>query len=1291
MPTAPSNPSGRKPKIFIAHNHRDADWGRRIRDRLRIEGTFEVQLFHDLPPSKDINLWKYFDDSDVVLLLLSPDFLGDLPDFITEKQGDQLPGLQKANLIRLIPVLLKQCAWMQVTWLTQLQIFPSPSVALSDLQTPALINKLNELTSHIEKAAREINRPTAPEPNAPPESSFSPGLKEAIPAPQPISLNKPGSGAGLKEPIPVPQQILLDDEEVQTSDISFDGLNESDFTDYAWNVLKVARLLGGARPRPGICSARTLVASLMLSGVDDLEGRYTGGWLVRQQAKYSAKATRRSLASRYTAIAGASFDELVTAEKTVAQTMTAGLKRKLDLARKLALESQPGKSGVRISARHLLGAAVSRTDRAPNVARLLRDFGLTTDEVRARLIEAFPDWGVSDDPEIWRRLVDKEDAAPEEQGLPTYAADSTTGPDLIGITREVEAMASLVSAWSVEPPLSIGLFGEWGSGKSFFMRRMQDRVRQIAKTARKSGLGQKEFGYYKNVVQVEFNAWHYVEGNLWASLVEHIFSNLRLEGGLDEPDADSEEAIKQRVDRLLGKVKEKTEAAIQEETKATDATKEAEEKKQQAEINARKLEEEAEAARIRAKTAANESRQAEQKAADKQREADASKLERDSLGLKDVIEEVTGSSEIRELAQKDLALLGVTPDRTKTIQGLRDALNEGAETATVIGEGIKILAEDNRRWWLLAWVAAGSVAAAALVWIGAWLTKQQHTPFLQSIIGTVSAIAAVMTGVIGFWQRYAPKLKPLVDAAQRLKKKRAELEKEVEKAREARAEEAARRDKDARIKREQAAAETKIAEQKIADAEQARQEAKEKEEAAHRANEAAHAARAEVEKLQQEVDALRPERRIAAFIQDRAGAKDYRMHLGVPALIRRDFEKLSAMFQTQRREETDGNDGHGPNAKNRNDLAIVNRIILYIDDLDRCPPDKVVEVLRAIHLLLAFPLFVVVVAVDARWMKRSLRDRFSLMLTSSPEAEDHNGATSKADDLSLGQMATPDDYLEKIFQVPFWIRPLNAITCKTLVTALTKDDLVSPDGKPVIEENKKAPDNTGEKPPVKTTTGTDAGDVNTPPSGRENTGDIKGAEVPKQTPVESEELFKWREVEPKPRALQLTEDERKYMIKLAPLIGRSPRSVKRFINCYRLLKAALDQDELAQVIRDGTFRTTMLLLGLMTGLPDVAPALLTDLRRADKTISPVLWIEEATKRLGLGDHERWPEVKPLIQQLHKESKVLTIRPLTEAATLIDRFSFSPVRSAQSLTSPRGNGAPSETPRVNIQLEAKAKG
>src|SRR5262249_42283739 len=79
------------------------------------------------------------------------------------------------------------------------------------------------------------------------------------------------------------------------------------------------------------------------------------------------------------------------------------------------------------------------------------------------------------------------------------------------------------------------------------------------------------------------------------------------------------------------------------------------------------------------------------------------------------------------------------------------------------------------------------------------------------------------------------------------------------------------------------------------------------------------------------------------------------------------------------------------------------RIVLYIDDLDRCPPRQVVEVLEAVHLLLALDLFVVVVAVDARWLIRSLEYHHHELF---------KGGTQK-------NLATPIDSLDKIFQIPF--------------------------------------------------------------------------------------------------------------------------------------------------------------------------------------------------------------------------------------------------------------------------------
>ncbi|MGH2900218.1 MAG: P-loop NTPase fold protein, partial [Solirubrobacteraceae bacterium] len=80
-------------------------------------------------------------------------------------------------------------------------------------------------------------------------------------------------------------------------------------------------------------------------------------------------------------------------------------------------------------------------------------------------------------------------------------------------------------------PLSIGVFGAWGSGKSFFMRRVKDRVASLAETGRVEGRASAHHG---QVVQIDFNAWHYSEGTLIACLVDHIFRNLRIEEDEDE-------------------------------------------------------------------------------------------------------------------------------------------------------------------------------------------------------------------------------------------------------------------------------------------------------------------------------------------------------------------------------------------------------------------------------------------------------------------------------------------------------------------------------------------------------------------------------------------------------------------------------------------------------------------------------------------------------------------------------------------------------------------------------------
>ena len=118
--------------------------------------------------------------------------------------------------------------------------------------------------------------------------------------------------------------------------------------------------------------------------------------------------------------------------------------------------------------------------------------------------------------------------------------------------------------------------------------------------------------------------------------------------------------------------------------------------------------------------------------------------------------------------------------------------------------------------------------------------------------------------------------------------------------------------------------------------------------------------------------------------------------MGLLSTVRRDFGDLRGWLR-------DG-DRPGPD---------VERIVLYVDDLDRCPADRVVEVLEAVHLLLALDLFVVVVGVDPRWLLGSLEHHFEAQFAPRGNRPGR-----------LRWRTTPQDFLEKIFQIPFSLRPM---------------------------------------------------------------------------------------------------------------------------------------------------------------------------------------------------------------------------------------------------------------------------
>jgi hypothetical protein len=743
-----------------------------------------------------------------------------------------------------------------------------------------------------------------------------------------------------------------------------------------------------------------------------------------------------------------------------------------------------------VATRHLLAALLVERPgvEASGAQARLTEMGLEPARLRQEMLDFVVGWG--DDDTSWERWLTAP-AALVPRLLP-FSADTMGGEDLIGIERDVIALATLIAARQVTPPLSIGLFGAWGSGKTFFMRKLQAAVSALAKTARESAQRQCEHPFYKRIVQIEFNAWHYVEGNLWASLVEHIFANLKV-GGQDD-DTVTEKLQKKLLEELQFRQQSKEEATQKEQAARNEVTR----------------------------------AQADVRRAEAERDRKREELTR--LTTKSILVQFP-FTDLRERLTPVLAMLGLgsagdaATDLSYSLHQAESVLREGGSVL-----GPLLHAKDRGMRWVTLGAALllPPLVASAVVALGHW--------------DGLSRVASLFTGLaagLGVTARWVNKQTAWV-------KKHLDTVRKVQ------------RDYDTKLK--EALAEN---ERSIADAAQQLETANAAHSAAQKRQEAASKAH---EEALQELKAATSVRLLASFIQDRASSADYRKHLGLLAVVRDDFERLSGLIEDENWKLAPVVDGEAPrkklekfatlSAEEREIDSRINRIVLFIDDLDRCPPRKVVEVLEAVHLLLAFPLFVVVVGVDARWITRSLQSRYGELLHA-------DGGTQDAGEELIGR-ATANDYLEKIFQIPFWIESMDEADCRRMVSGLLKGSIAvtsAPgDDQPLDDKTTSISD-----------TGNDAESAQPP----ETTAGPPSTPNPPVPNIES---------------LMILPDELEAMNQLASLLGRSPRALKRFVNVYRLVKAGLSAVEYQAFIRPGGgARSVLFLLAVDSGTPSVAP------------------------------------------------------------------------------------------------------
>jgi hypothetical protein len=302
---------------------------------------------------------------------------------------------------------------------------------------------------------------------------------------------------------------------------------------------------------------------------------------------------------------------------------------------------------------------------------------------------------------------------------------------------------------------------------------------------------------------------------------------------------------------------------------------------------------------------------------------------------------------------------------------------------------------------------------------------------------------------------------------------------------------------------------------------------------------------------------------LSRFLADRTGSDDYRKHLGLISLVRRDFEALSERLSNQAL------------------LAggqRVDRIILYIDDLDRCSAQTVVDVLQAVHLLLAFKLFVVVVGVDSRWLLSSLAVHYAEL-----RGKDGHGGTQ-------GQLATPQLYLEKIFQIPYTLRPMSADGFSRLIAHVMKPTLEGGAGTPSPPTAAAATQEAAHDLRISTISPS-AG--STPIVTEDSTnfaaktssdGPAPASPVPNASPPVEDILVHEEALAVRPWEVRFAQSLHAFI--------PSPRAAKRLSNTYRLLKARLPLGQLGSFegsdTLPGEFQVPMLLLAVLICEPDAA-------------------------------------------------------------------------------------------------------
>lgn len=335
----------------------------------------------------------------------------------------------------------------------------------------------------------------------------------------------------------------------------------------------------------------------------------------------------------------------------------------------------------------------------------------------------------------------------------------------------------------------------------------------------------------------------------------------------------------------------------------------------------------------------------------------------------------------------------------------------------------------------------------------------------------------------------------------------------------------------------------------------------------------------EVAALEDQLARIDAATRLAVLLKRHADSDTYGGYRGLVGQVHHDLEQLDTALEDLRAQRRRDGDPAG--------AMPLERIVLYVDDLDRCPPARVMEVLAAVHLMLALPLFVVVVAVDPRWLIRALREHYGDMLSAEQETGEPVGSAL--------------DYLDKIFQIPFAVPKPRAAAMGDFLLGMLGEGAGPDLDRPDQQAAPRARRHSGSSAIPRPRTSPDAAAADVPADARPATAAAPGRSEPDAvapgTPpaVDVAEISGIRDL--RPGGLVLHRDEAAFMARLGPLLP-TPRAAKKLANLYRLVRIGVTDERLPGFIGTGEYRSVQILLAVLVSVPTVVPGLFTAIRAA---------------------------------------------------------------------------------------------